>query len=456
MTTPRGNGSGAGADIADQLVGLLHGLQDFGVDARVVVDALREIRRLLHELRGVVRCSGPLRKRLAHHRDDLGDVERQRRTEDLIVGDFIGRREARQLCRQDENAHDQRQADRLEEIEFEPRVLLDEALGDLPGAAVVLRFDDGTSHAEFTSGAAPDGASGVTRDLDGGWTVETLAVVASSEVLEDREALIVLPTGAAASLVLAALVLVLGTGRAAALRLVGERTGELRYQALHDALTSLPNRSLIMDRIEQLLARNRRNNTLGAALFIDLDDFKNVNDTLGHEAGDRLLMAVAARLTNTLRDADTIGRMGGDEFVVLIDGAHLKVAPELIAETQDVVAGRLGADLATKNEGSLEAGLAGFQSGAVNLADVANGVANEARGAIHRRDAEKRIGIGNGRRQLLVERADDRLRDGQIASRQEHQNALTGLTPEVQFAVLRYIVDPGIRACVGSEDQSAI
>jgi diguanylate cyclase (GGDEF)-like protein len=69
-----------------------------------------------------------------------------------------------------------------------------------------------------------------------------------------------------------------------------------------------------------------------SALFIDLDEFKNVNDSLGHAAGDRLLVAVAARLKSTLRDADTIGRMGGDEFVVLIDGADLSVAPELVAE----------------------------------------------------------------------------------------------------------------------------
>jgi diguanylate cyclase (GGDEF)-like protein len=101
---------------------------------------------------------------------------------------------------------------------------------------------------------------------------------------------------------------------------------------LHDALTDLPNRALIMDRIEQLLARSRRNRTTGAALFIDLDDFKNVNDSLGHEAGDRLLVAVTARLTSTLRDADTIGRMGGDEFVVLIDDAKLDVTPELVAQ----------------------------------------------------------------------------------------------------------------------------
>jgi diguanylate cyclase (GGDEF)-like protein len=106
----------------------------------------------------------------------------------------------------------------------------------------------------------------------------------------------------------------------------------MRYQAMHDPLTGLPNRTLILDRIEQLLARNRRAATNGAALYVDLDEFKNVNDTLGHAAGDRLLVAAAARLKSTLRDADTIGRMGGDEFVVLIEGGELTAAPELVAQ----------------------------------------------------------------------------------------------------------------------------
>jgi diguanylate cyclase (GGDEF)-like protein len=114
--------------------------------------------------------------------------------------------------------------------------------------------------------------------------------------------------------------------------LVTTKTDELRYQALHDSLTGLPNRALIADRVEQLLVRNRRNGTDGAALFIDLDEFKNVNDTLGHDAGDRLLRAVTARLSSALRDADTIGRLGGDEFVVLVDGGAHHAAPELIAE----------------------------------------------------------------------------------------------------------------------------
>src|SRR6266704_2287861 len=108
----------------------------------------------------------------------------------------------------------------------------------------------------------------------------------------------------------------LNGGLASARRAVEHKSDQLCHQALHDALTGLPNRALIMDRIERLQARNRRNGTAGAALFVDLDGFKDVNDTLGHAAGDRLLQAVAARLTASLREADTIGRMGGDEFVV--------------------------------------------------------------------------------------------------------------------------------------------
>ncbi|TML12680.1 MAG: GGDEF domain-containing protein [Actinobacteria bacterium] len=110
------------------------------------------------------------------------------------------------------------------------------------------------------------------------------------------------------------------------------RTDELRHQALHDALTGLPNRSLIMDRIEQLLARGRRTDTRGAALYLDLDGFKTVNDSLGHAQGDRLLQAVAIRLASGLRDADTLGRMGGDEFVILLDGDELVTTVELIAQ----------------------------------------------------------------------------------------------------------------------------
>jgi diguanylate cyclase (GGDEF)-like protein len=110
------------------------------------------------------------------------------------------------------------------------------------------------------------------------------------------------------------------------------RQEELAFMATHDALTGLPNRTLILDRVEQMLVRARRNQTPVAALFIDLDNFKGINDTLGHGVGDRLLCAVAARLEGVVRDIDALGRLGGDEFVVVAEGMSLAAGPELIAE----------------------------------------------------------------------------------------------------------------------------
>jgi diguanylate cyclase (GGDEF)-like protein len=110
------------------------------------------------------------------------------------------------------------------------------------------------------------------------------------------------------------------------------RQEELAFMATHDALTGLPNRTLILDRLEQMLKRGHRSQTPVAALFIDLDSFKDINDTLGHRVGDRLLRAVASRLEGALREADTLGRLGGDEFVVVAEGTSLAAGPELIAE----------------------------------------------------------------------------------------------------------------------------
>jgi GGDEF domain-containing protein len=115
---------------------------------------------------------------------------------------------------------------------------------------------------------------------------------------------------------------------------------QIRHQALHDTLTGLPNRALILERAEGMLSRSRRDHEPVAALFIDLDNFKDVNDTLGHAVGDELLRAVSARLATVLRDSDvvgrlggdTVGRLGGDEFVVLAEGSSLAGGPELIAD----------------------------------------------------------------------------------------------------------------------------
>jgi diguanylate cyclase (GGDEF)-like protein len=110
------------------------------------------------------------------------------------------------------------------------------------------------------------------------------------------------------------------------------REEELSFMATHDALTGLPNRTLILDRVERMLVRSHRSQTPVAALFIDLDNFKSINDTLGHSAGDELLRAVAARLDGVIRGADALGRLGGDEFVVISEDMSLAEGPELIAE----------------------------------------------------------------------------------------------------------------------------
>lgn len=94
---------------------------------------------------------------------------------------------------------------------------------------------------------------------------------------------------------------------------------ELAHRAYHDALTGLPNRLMLRDRVEQAIARAQRNQTTLAVLFIDLDRFKAINDTLGHRAGDAVLRGVAQRISEHVRKTDTVAREGGDEFLVLLE-----------------------------------------------------------------------------------------------------------------------------------------
>jgi len=97
---------------------------------------------------------------------------------------------------------------------------------------------------------------------------------------------------------------------------------QLRYKATHDHLTGLPNRVLLFDRLKQSFAFEARHNTLIALMILDLDNFKNVNDTLGHLSGDILLKKIAEGLQKCMRQYDTVGRMGGDEFVLIINDAE--------------------------------------------------------------------------------------------------------------------------------------
>jgi diguanylate cyclase (GGDEF)-like protein/PAS domain S-box-containing protein len=99
-----------------------------------------------------------------------------------------------------------------------------------------------------------------------------------------------------------------------------EAESEMRRRALHDPLTGLPNRTLVLDRLAHALAAHGRRAGTTAVVLLDIDQFKIVNDTLGHDAGDQLLLAVAPRLVDAVRPGDTVGRLGGDEFVVVCEG----------------------------------------------------------------------------------------------------------------------------------------
>ena len=106
---------------------------------------------------------------------------------------------------------------------------------------------------------------------------------------------------------------------------------ELRHQAFHDSLTGLANRALYEDRLQHALARSLRERHSLAVLFLDLDDFKTINDSLGHRAGDALLKGIAARIDPLLRPSDTAARLGGDEFAVLLDGVNGETQARAIA-----------------------------------------------------------------------------------------------------------------------------
>jgi len=125
------------------------------------------------------------------------------------------------------------------------------------------------------------------------------------------------------------------TGIVLNIRDISERKSfeaELEHQAFHDTLTGLPNRALLRNRVEHALASQRRNGMPVAVLFLDVDDFKNVNDSLGHDAGDEALRELGRRLEDCMRPVDTAARLGGDEFAVLVQEAESEMHSVDIAQ----------------------------------------------------------------------------------------------------------------------------
>ena len=170
-----------------------------------------------------------------------------------------------------------------------------------------------------------------------------------------------------------------------------ELEDELRVRAFHDALTGLANRALLLDRLEHSLLRARRTKERIAILFLDLDDFKTINDSLGHGEGDRLLVATAERLHGALRAGDTLARMGGDEFAVLVEDAEsvgppVEVAQRLL-ETLQAPFERGGREL--------------FVHASVGVA-VASGRRTSAEELLRNADAAMYIAKGRGKNRVIM------------------------------------------------------
>jgi diguanylate cyclase (GGDEF)-like protein len=172
----------------------------------------------------------------------------------------------------------------------------------------------------------------LTLPADPGWIIDVAMQPRSGGPSPLTQGLAVLFGSLALTLLLVLLLRLLIRSRRSALELVEERTAELRHQALYDSLTGLPNRLCVNQRVQQLVDQARDEGPPIAVFFIDLDDFKRVNDTLGHETGDELLRAVADRLSAAVRDSDTVGRLGGDEFVVLFAGSYSDEGLKAVAE----------------------------------------------------------------------------------------------------------------------------
>jgi diguanylate cyclase (GGDEF)-like protein len=215
-------------------------------------------------------------------------------------------------------------------ISVYPHVLMRQAIARFPDLRLTIRT---TAANKLTFTTGPDVHSASVRASIANGTAEYISgSVKGGSIFDDVTSTLILLSGSALSLLIGLVVSLLGTSRERAMRLVGEMTGELAFQALHDGLTGLPNRTLLMDRAAHAVARAARGTRPAAVLFIDVDGFKGVNDTRGHDAGDQVLRAIAGRLHEVVRESDTVGRFGGDEFAVLLEPQGSAAEPELVAE----------------------------------------------------------------------------------------------------------------------------
>jgi diguanylate cyclase (GGDEF)-like protein len=262
----------------------------------------------------------------------------------------------------------------------------------------------------------------------GRWIVKLALPEPSGPLSPNGQGAAVASAGLLLTLLLFVLVRVLAISRSQALTLVEQKTGELEHQALHDSLTGLPNRALILDRAQQMLTRGRRSNTSIAALQVDIDNFKDINDTVGHVAGDELLKEIAARFRAVLRDTDTVGRLGGDEFVVLTEGTRTSATPRnsgAVEVTEETMA-RLVADRI------LDSLRDPFRLG--------------DRGSLYTVTAS--VGVAAGDR----DSAEDLLRDADVALHEAKlvgNNRIAVFTPEMHTAVVdRFDLESELRAAV--------
>ncbi len=172
--------------------------------------------------------------------------------------------------------------------------------------------------------------------------------------------------GLLATVVLAASVLMLAHSRDRALRLAAE----LAHRASHDDLTGLANRALLLDSADRALARAARHGGLVGAIFIDLDDFKAVNDTFGHDVGDALLCAVAEAVSAVVRSADVVSRFAGDEFVVLVEDLDSVDHGRLLADRVRAVAGAVTATTDRRSGSTASVGFAFSRDGDLDAATL--------------------------------------------------------------------------------------